>query len=178
MTECRHILITGDVGVGKSTLIRTLLSHLNRPVYGFETVKTENTEKNGWRFYMFPALTPAERRCLSEENLIGIRHTQIVSRPEVFDTLGVQLIREAKPDGILLMDELGFLESEAEVFQTAVLETLLGTIPVIAAVKKRENIPFLRAVLSCPQTVLYTVTEENRGTLADEILRTETIFKE
>ena len=178
MAECRHILITGDVGIGKSTLIRTLLRKLNRPVYGFETVKIDHPEKDGWRYYMFPAMTPAQNRYLSDENLIGIRRKQIIGRPEVFDTLGVQLIRAAKPDGILLMDELGFLESEAEAFQTAVLEALHGTIPVIAAVKKKDGVPFLNAVCACPQTVLYTVTPENRMLLADEIMQSELIFRE
>lgn len=175
MDECRHILITGSVGVGKSTLIRRLLSCLDRPVYGFETVRTERPD--GWSFYMFPALLPAGKRVFSDRNLIGRRDERAVGRAEVFDTLGVELIRAAKPDGILLMDELGFLESEATAFQNAVLEALHGTVPVIAVVKKRDGVAFLDAVRACPQTVLYTVTTKNRTFLADEILRTEPIFR-
>ena len=37
MTEKRHILICGERGVGKSTLIEKLLAASSRPRYGFVT---------------------------------------------------------------------------------------------------------------------------------------------
>lgn len=43
------------------------------------------------------------------------------------------------------MDELGFLENDAKVFQSAVLCALDGDTPVLAAVKPKDT-PFLRAV--------------------------------
>ena len=39
MNRPQHILICGEKGVGKSTLINKLLLHNRRPVFGFVTKK-------------------------------------------------------------------------------------------------------------------------------------------
>lgn len=177
MEAIRHILITGNAGIGKSTLIKKLLKELQKPVYGFVTLKMAEPGKETWPFYMFPAAQNEAERMCTEENLLGIRGAKKEHRPEVFDTLGVELIRSAEPDGILLMDELGFMESDAERFQSAVLEALHGSIPVIASVKNKPGVPFLDAVRACPGAVIYTVTRENRDMLPDEIIKAEPLFR-
>ena len=68
------------------------------------------------------------------------------------------------------MDELGFMEAKAEAFTRAVLETLDGDIPVIAAVKARFDIPFLDAVRAHPKGKLSMITKENRDQLYEELL--------
>lgn len=176
MNECRHILITGNIGVGKSTLILTLLSKLNKPVYGFVTLKMPEPGTDKCPIYIFPAGQPIEIRQQNTENLLALRGAECVTYPEVFDTLGTEYIRSAKPDGVILMDELGFMEADAKVFQNTVLDALHGNIPVIAAVKNKPGIPFLEEVRSCPNAVLYTVTPENRNDLSAEILSSEPLF--
>lgn len=176
MAAFRHILITGDVGIGKSTLIRKLLARFPGPVYGFITLKMAEPASNFWPLYMFPAGLKVEERTCTKENLLGIRGAVKEQHPEIFDTLGVELIRSAGPDGVILMDELGFMESGAALFQKAVLEALHGELPVIASVKNRPGVPFLDAIRSCPDTVLYTVTRENRDALEREILQKEAAF--
>ena len=46
MNRKQHILICGEVGVGKSTLIQRLLAHSSRPRYGFITKKLEPDEND------------------------------------------------------------------------------------------------------------------------------------
>lgn len=176
MNTIRHILITGNVGVGKSTLIRKLLSHTEKPVYGFITLKMCEPGSDTWPFYMFPAAQPEEERQYTRENLLGIRGAVKEPHPEVFDTLGVHLIREAGKDGVILMDELGFMESDALKFQKAVLDALQGDIPVIVSLKNKPGVEFLEAVRALPTTVLYTVTRENRDELESIILEKEAEF--
>ena len=88
----------------------------------------------------------------------------------VFDALGVRYLAAARPGGLIVMDELGFMEAEAEAFKQAVLHALDGDIPVLAAVKDRRDVPFLNAVSSEPKAALYTVTLENREALFAELL--------
>ena len=88
---------------------------------------------------------------------------------EVFDTLGAAYIRAGKPDGILVMDEIGFFEQDAERFQSAVFDALDGDIPVLAAVKAREGIPFLEKVRTHPNADLFILTAENRDALYEEL---------
>lgn len=168
MNERKHILICGEVGIGKSTLIARLLEHSSRPLYGFITKKLD-PDGNGFHpIYIHPA-GAAERIC-EERNLIGTCDRRIHNiNFDAFNTLGVTYL-QAKPGGIILMDELGFMEAKAEAFTRAVFDALDGDVPVIAAVKARFDIPFLDEVRAHPKTMLNMITTENRDALFSELL--------
>ncbi len=171
MTEKRHILICGERGVGKSTLIDKLLAACPRPRYGFIT-KMRPAGPDGFHpIYIHPAGQPVEERVYTDGNCIGTCDSR-THRPdrEVFNTLGVRYIREARPGGILIMDELGFFEAQAESFTDAVLAALSGDIPVIAAVKSRTDIPFLNAVRAAPRAEVFYITSSNRDELFERLL--------
>jgi nucleoside-triphosphatase len=163
----RHVLICGDVGAGKSTLIEKLLRESSRPVYGFITKKASADENGLSPVYIHAA--NAEERFYTAENLIGYCSGK-GSRgcPQVFDTMGLRLL-EAPSGGILRMDELGFMESEAHAFCAAVLRALDGDIPVLAAVKSKET-PFLLAVRAHPNAQAYWITRDNRDALYAQLL--------
>ena len=168
MIERKHILICGEVGVGKSTLIQRLLAQSTRPIYGFITKKLEPDENGFHPIYIHPA--GASERVYEEKNLIGTCDRQIHNiNLDAFNTLGASYL-QARPDGIILMDELGFMEAKAEAFTRAVMETLDGDIPVIAAVKARFDVPFLNTVRAHPKTMFYMITTENRNDLFSELL--------
>ena len=171
MAEKKHILICGARGVGKSTLIEKLLQACPRPRYGFLT-EMEAPGPDGFRpIYIHPAEQPRKAWTYTEENRIGSCDSRThLARPEVFDALGVRLIREARPEGILVMDELGFFEAQAAAFTAAVLQALTEDIPVIAAVKDRKDIPFLSAVRAAPKAELFILTPENREQLLKQLL--------
>jgi len=166
-----HILICGERGVGKSTLISQLLSACPRPRYGFIT-KMEPAGADGFcPIYIHPAGQRLAERVYTQNNCIGTCNSKSHRpRVEIFDTLGVQYIRTARPGGILVMDELGFFEARAEGFTAAVLAALSGDIPVIAAVKSRTDIPFLNAVRAHPKAEVFPITPENRGELLKRLL--------
>ena len=168
MIERKHILICGEVGVGKSTLIQRLLVRNYREVYGFVTKKLEPDENGFHPIYIHPA--GAMQRRYEEKNLIGTCDRRIHNiNLDAFNTLGVAYL-QAKPDGIILMDELGFMEAKAEAFTRAVLDALDGDIPVIAAVKARFDIPFLNDVRAHSKGQLYMITQENRDQVYEELL--------
>ena len=168
MSERMHILICGEVGTGKSTLIQRLLAQNTRPLYGFVTKKLDPDENGFHPIYIHPA--GAAERKYEEENQIGTcdRRTHNINL-EAFNTIGVRCLR-AEPNGIILMDELGFMESKAEAFTRAVIEALDGDIPVIAAVKARFDVPFLNEVRAHPNGTVYLLTPENREGLFEELL--------
>ena len=169
--EKKHILISGERGVGKSTLIEKLLSASSRPRYGFITKMRPADETGFHPIYIHPAGQPVTERAYTEANCIGTCDSR-THRPnlDAFNALGVRYIRDARPDGILVMDELGFFEAKADDFTAAVLEALTGDIPVIAAVKSRTDIPFLNAVRSAPRAEVFCITPENRDELFKKLL--------
>lgn len=138
------ILLLGRRRSGRSSMIRALLRDVEVSVYGYETV-TMGTRPDGYHeIYLYPyGQTQREKR---EENHVGdcnMRERVIYNR--AFDTLGASCLT-FKEDGILVMDEIGFMESEAKAFCRAVLNRLDGPLPVLAAVRTGIETPFLRQV--------------------------------
>lgn len=170
MNRPAHILICGEIGAGKSTLAGRLLEHNRRPVYGFVTKKQPPDENGICEVYIHPANAGSYR--YSQENLIGTcgRTAGCSANPQVFETAGVKLL-QAPPQGLLLMDELGFMESSAPAFCAGVLAAFDKDIPVLAVVKDKE-IPFLQAVRGHKNTRLYHITPQNRDAVYEELLPT------
>ena len=191
----KHILICGERGVGKSTLIRRLLAESTLPVGGFVTRRLPQADGDGmFPIYLHAAALPPEERLLQREELIalyraiarlsegktlvviahrlstvtGAEHLvgacdsrRSVRYPEAFDRLGPPLLASG---GLLVMDELGFLENDAHRFQAAVLAALDGSTPVLAAVKPKDT-DFLRRVRQHPHGEVFNITPESREAL-------------
>lgn len=159
----RPILIVGTRDVGKTTLIRRLVLDLERPVRGFYTEKHLTDPPGTHSTYLFPAWLPPEARTFSPSNQVGRWDGQRMHPfPQVFDTLGVSCLTDVPSEALVIMDELGFLESKAPRFTQAVLETMDGPAQVIAAVKDRPDVPFLQAVLAHPEALVFRLTPDNR----------------
>ncbi len=170
MTKC-HLLICGERGVGKSTLLRRLLAASTRPVGGFVTKRLTIADENGfYPIYIHPAAQPEAERSYLRENLVGICDSRSsVPHKEVFDTLGVRCLAAAPENGLVLMDELGFLENDALAFQKAVLRGLDGDAPVLAAIKPKDT-EFLCRVREHPKAEVFWIDAQNRDALYASLL--------
>ena len=166
----KHILIYGRRRAGKSTLVKRLLEEITVPVSGFRTRSTERDESGYHSIYLYPATGETSAR--TEENHIGdCNGRQRTVHPEVFDRLGVQYLDAVDPEGIILMDELGFMEERADAFRGKVLAALDGEIPVFAAVKDSTiQSDFLDTVTKHPNAEVFAITEENREELYETLL--------
>lgn len=140
-----HILLCGRRRSARSAMIRALLRDVTAPVFGYETL-TMGTRADGYHeIYLYPYGTKEPRK-REENHAADCNTTERVIHKEVFDTLGVELLRQPVR-GILVMDEIGFMESGAEAFCRAVLERLDGDVPVLAAVRTGMETDFLRQVM-------------------------------
>ncbi|MBR6039075.1 MAG: AAA family ATPase [Clostridia bacterium] len=161
----RHILIVGRNGVGKSTLIRALLETIPVQVHGVIT-KKEAPQSDGFcPVYIHAYGAPKQ---YNVDNRIGLcSQGNSVAFPEAFDRFAAS---EAFPKGgVIVFDELGFLESGAPRFTEAVLRTLDEAPLVIAAVRDKET-PFLDAVRSHPRADVFRIDPENRDRLRETLL--------
>jgi len=165
----KHVLITGQPGVGKSTLIRRVLEALHRPVAGYYTKKEPALADAalGDPIFIHRAGEPWR---YEEENKVGYCkdcHTTML--PGSFDRFAPDLLLPVPENGVLVFDELGTLEAKETKFCDAIRTRLEGTIPIIAAVKQKDR-PFLNEIRSHPNCTCFFITEENRETLFLEVL--------
>ena len=157
----RHILICGERNSGKTALFERLLQECRMPVYGFVTSITTTREDGYHEIYMFPA-GEADRTERKENHVGSCNMKERMVNLEVFEQMGLRLLQEAKPDGVITMDELGFMEAGAPAFCEAVLKCLDGEIPVLATVKAGgPDVEFLNRVRNHPNADLYRVSPDH-----------------
>ena len=121
-----YVFLTGESGVGKSTALDRTLTLLGITPGGFRTGFTPDRQ----RLCLWPAWEGPD---WSEEHTVArMVHGRLVGDPDAFDRLGPVILSESMPwAGLLLLDELGWLEREALAFQGAVRTCLGGTTPVL-----------------------------------------------
>ena len=156
-----NLFFTGEIQVGKSTLLRKLLKKRGLRPGGAETgfgPWRAEAERSLFLYpYGKPDYGPASVCCR-----MGAWGKTVY--PDVFDARGAALIQAAAADpevDVVVLDELGFLEQDAKEFRAAVLEALAGPKPVWGV---------LRLGGGCWGDVdlgrIVTVTMENRDELA------------
>lgn len=164
-----HALIVGRNGTGKTTLIRRVLQALQKPVFGYETVKEDALADavHGSPIYIYEA---GKTHIQSPENLVGYCQNQkAVSICAGFERFAQQFSVPAELDCIIEMDEIGFLESQSPQFRDLIFSLLDSSRPVIAAVRDK-NTSFLQAVRSHPKARCFFITPENQDALFQEVL--------
>ncbi|NLM51887.1 MAG: methyltransferase domain-containing protein [Firmicutes bacterium] len=164
-----NIFVTGDLHVGKSTLIQRVLSNLPLiKILGFKTSRFfQNKKLAGFYLEDFSRLcqdTPKAfiGRCVNDNYWVSI--------PETFDILGVEILQnclKGKPD-LIVMDELGFFENDAKLFQKHVFAVLASPIPVLGVLKKKRT-PFLDQIRKRSDVKVFEVTRENRDRMYEQI---------
>lgn len=159
-----HIFITGEKHVGKSTVIRKVLEETSLKYGGLFSVS---------EFQGPDRLVYLTDESGSERKLCGICSSQHVTdrRPEVFDTEGVRLLEKAAGrNSLIVIDEIGNMESTAAVYSRTV-ENLLEVAgkTVLGVIQKRASSELAAKIRGNAGILLYTVTEDNRNALVNEI---------
>lgn len=172
----KHIVLQGEKGAGKSTLIRKLAQEMQCTAGGFLTRAVMNWETGYKDIFMYPAsfiFDPDDQDTIARINgkLCGITQNGVKEvYPEVFDTYGTQLIHSASKKQLIVMDEIGFMEEKAQQFQKAVLSALDENIPVVAAVKAKDiSTPFLEAIRRHENVRLIELNETNRNEVYEHL---------
>ncbi len=162
------IMLCGDIDSGKSTLIRKLLEDMGKPPKGYITVRMPAVDGVS-KVYLYDIANPPER-VEDAAVIITIENEVREKHPELLDTLGVQYLTDIPAGSVVVLDEIGSLESASPEFQKAVMRILSGDYTVLAAVKA-ANTDFLRRVRSHPDCELYIITPDNRDALYEQLKR-------
>ena len=153
----RHVLLTGEIQIGKSTAIRRFLADSGIHADGFLTRFDSRGQERELSLYRYDTISGESDARLAVK-MSGHNFELFI---ETFDVHGAEIIRASGTSELILMDELGAFEEGAPEFKAAVFEKLDGDVPVLGVVKKRDS-PFLDAVRAHPNVEVIEVTVENR----------------
>ena len=159
------LVIVGCSGSGKSTAIRRLLKYVDRPIWGLWSEKLPAAEDAPAPVYLHSYRAPIR---YSRENRIGIcrnRHAECF--PAVFDTLGAETLQQIPAGSLVILDEIGVMESEAFRFQEELFRLLDGDYDVIIAVRDKHT-PLLDAIRSHPNVRCVTAEAANQEAFCRE----------
>ena len=165
--ENNHILIIGEKGAGKTTLISKLALEMPKPLTGFITVSSNRDLEGYHSIYIFNIND--RKRIMTDNCKVGIcngRSRTVFTN--VFETIGVKYIMEKGSS--VIMDEIGFMEEKATLFHEAILLRLNSSLPVIAAVREGTETPFLSKIKNYPNIRVISLSPENREQVFLELL--------
>ena len=160
-----HIFLTGEKQVGKSTIIRRYLELTGISADGFVTFwESDGSGAGGLYLSRYsPDSVPPENHLIAVKGARRLAPVEGYTR--VFDVFGREILDNSGKRGLVVMDELGFLESEAQDFQRAVMRHIDGGVPILGVIRPKRT-GFLDGVRAHPNVVIREVTPENR----DEVL--------
>ncbi len=158
--------MTGPPSSGKTTVIKKVLSKLERKATGFHT---EEIKKNNKRVGFLMKTLDGKEELLGHENIKSrfyIRRYGVSI--ENVETLAVPSITPQSEDEIIIIDEIGKMECFSEKFCEAAVKALnarnvvLGTIAV-------GGTEFIREVKDRKDIRIYEVTAQNRDELPEQL---------
>lgn len=144
-----HTLLIGPSGRGRAIWIERLLAELDPalPLWGYQTPKEHPDASGRSPIRLCPVGRSAQQNV---PVLLGwCKDRQATAIPEAFEACA-GIIERAGPGGLLLLDELGSMESRSPRFCRAILDALDGSLPVLAWVRDLDT-PFLSAVRAHPK---------------------------
>jgi len=163
-----NILITGQPGVGKTTLIRKLAGRLLPESYaGFYTAEIR---EKGWRRGFRIATFDGVKKIFAHDQF-DFPHR--VSRYGVDITTLEEVIchlQQSKPSEkkIWLIDEIGKMESFSQLFRKFIENLLDSDNRVIATISISAG-GWIAAIRSRPDVQIFTLTERNREEVFNQL---------
>ena len=165
----KHLFLTGEKQVGKSTLLRNLIEAKKLDCTGFETKAFYlNDERRGFTLHGRVEMLPYENDCICCARVGEKRSVPVLP---VFDENGVTILQKSlfSPAPYILMDELGRLEKQAGAFIEQIYACLDSDKRVLGVLQKCSS-AHVKAISERNDVTVLTVTPENRNQLLEQLI--------
>ena len=165
----RHLFLTGDKQVGKSTLLRRLIEAKRLSCSGFETQAFYlHGERRGFTLHGRVDMPPYANDCIC---CARIEEKKSVPVLPVFEENGVEILNRSlsSPSPYILMDELGRLERLAGAFIDQIFACLDSDKRILGVLQKCSS-EHVEAIAQREDVTVLTVTSENRDELLAQLI--------
>lgn len=161
----RHVFLTGEIGCGKSTALRSALNLMQGVhIQGLQTYYNEARGSDNKRLYLRAFGDTAQGTFLAE-----LPGGDLSSIAAVFNDAGSALLESAHAHAeLIVIDEIGRLEREAFIYHEALRRCIEGDVPMLCAIRKLKA-PWADWIRNHPRVRLIEVTMENRDQIPQEI---------
>lgn len=149
-----NLILLGNSGCGKTSAIKKILRCFDEPIYGYWTEKLVPDEDGTCPVVMHGTMEP-----YTFSHLIGSCKDHHSKRyPAVFDDAGARFLSDIPEGSLVLMDEIGFMENDAEKFKNEIFRLLDGNYRIIAAVRDKET-ELLCSIRNHPKSICIPADE-------------------
>ncbi|SHJ22159.1 Nucleoside-triphosphatase THEP1 [Dethiosulfatibacter aminovorans DSM 17477] len=160
-----NLFISGDIGVGKSYLLKSVLEEVSASMGGFITEK--HYVEKGHNIVM-----KSLNDLSSVETVAYAKETNDIFKARVnvegFDVFGSRQIEYSiRNRTITVMDELGVMERNSEAFKDSIWSALDSECIVVGIIKNRKN-DFLRRIKDREDTKVLFLTGDNGNCIQEE----------
>ena len=168
----KNLLLTGRPQMGKSALIRRVVERLRElgctPIGGFYTLEvSEGGARVGFDIHTLDGrIGPLARAGLESRYQLGRYGIDM----EQFESVALPALEGAiRQGGLVVIDEIGYMELKSGRFRELVEEALASPAPMLATIM-RSRFDFAEAVKRRGDVTVILVTVENRDRLVEEIV--------
>jgi nucleoside-triphosphatase len=164
------LFITGDPGCGKTTLIRKVVERLG-PSVSLKGFYTEELRVEGQR-RGFRGVTLDDRtfvladRDLESDQRVGPYGVSL----DGLESIGVPALQPGPDTRLIVLDEIGKMESFSEKFRSQVESLIAGDTAVLATVAA-HGVGFVKRVRRDPRVTLIRMSRRGRDGMVGDILR-------
>lgn len=153
-------LVTGEPGIGKTTVIRQVVSTMRLRAAGFYT---EDLRAAGAREGFRVVTLDGEMALLAAAGHPGpIQVSKYGVDVKEFERVAVAALRRGVERGhVLVVDEIGKMQLFSRAFRQTVLEVVRSGHPLLGTVMRGRN-PYADRIKAHENAELITLTEENR----------------
>ncbi len=164
--SCR-LAITGEPGVGKSTLVQRVLA---RTKLRYGGILTKEVRVSGRRTgFELIDLHDGRRAPLADEKGQGPRLGRYHVNIHNLEEIGVRALKSALEADLIVVDEVGPMELLSERFAETVYEAIASGKSMLVVLHKRSNHPLAKHIRE--SFTLLEVSKENRDALVEYVLR-------
>lgn len=164
MVVINNLFLTGNIGIGKSTILQNALKEFDISIGGYIT---QRVFEGYYRRYIVKSLYNMDEYTIIK---VDSRDNSKKSFSHAFENGVISILDNSlKYRDLIVLDELGCAENNIEIFTSKIFE-LLDSPKIVFGILKDDYCSFLDKIRNRKDVQVIRITEENRDYILKDIV--------